>query len=280
MSFGGRAILGALEMLPEKDLSRAVRRLASSSASKAAIRAFARRYGVATEEAEHELDGYVSLLDFFTRRLKPGARPLDPDPGSLLCPVDGLLDACGRIEGGKLIQAKGREYTLAALLASEELAQRYEGGTYATLYLSPRDYHRVHAPADAQVIGATYVPGTLLPVNANAVAHVDALFARNERLITHLETPRFGRIEYVMVGATCVGHISVTYDAELVTNTGGREIVRKRYEVAPALARGGELGVFELGSTVILILEPGIILDRTAGSPVRVGERLGHRGPH
>jgi phosphatidylserine decarboxylase len=274
MSVGGRLILRALEVLPEKDLSRIVRRAASGGASKAAIRAFARRYGVAVEEAEKPLEAYPSLLEFFTRRLRPGIRPLDPDPRALLSPADGRLDVLGRIAEGKLIQAKGRSYTVGALLADPELARRYEGGCFATFYLSPRDYHRVHSPATGEVTAATYVPGCLLPVNANAVAYVDDLFARNERLITALDTEAFGLLQVVMVGATCVGHITTSYDPELVTNVGGRELTQKRYPPGRRLERGGELGVFELGSTVVVLAEPGVELTAEAG-PIQVGRAFG-----
>jgi phosphatidylserine decarboxylase len=269
-------LLRVLEALPQNELSRLVRRGAQSGSSKRAIRAFAERYKIALEEAEKDIDEYGSLLEFFTRRLKPGLRPLDPDPRALLCPVDGVLDAGGTITSGRLIQAKGREYTLAALLASEDRAKRFEGGRFATLYLSPRDYHRVHSPATAVVTGATYVPGSLMPVNPNAVLNVDSLFSRNERLITHLRSEIFGEIDFVMVGATCVGHIKVVYDDSLATNCGAKEISKTSYDPPPRLERGAELGVFELGSTVILLVEPGVELDlASVPRPVRIGTRLG-----
>lgn len=276
MSAGGKLLLRLIEALPQHELSQWVRRGASHARSRSVIKAFARRYGIAVEEAEHAIEEYPSLLEFFTRRLKPGARPIDPDPRALVCPVDGVLDASGPITAGRLIQAKGREYTLAALLASEERAKHFEGGTFATLYLSPKDYHRVHSPASGVITGYSYLPGALFPVNANAVANVDSLFARNERLITHLKTEAFGDIEYVMVGATCVGHIKVVYDPNVATNCGVREVERTQYDPPMPIERGAELGVFELGSTVILILEPGVRLDVTSGV-VRVGQRLGSR---
>jgi phosphatidylserine decarboxylase len=218
------------------------------------------------------------VLDLFTRRLKPGARPLDPDPKAVLCPVDGRLYAEGPIDKGLLLQAKGRTFTLSALLANEERAAAFEGGSYITLYLSPRDYHRVHCPIDAEITGYTYVPGELYPVNPAAVANVDGLFARNERLITHLSSPDFGQVDLVMVGATCVGHIKVAYDATVATNVGEHRVRQEVYTPTRRIGRGEELGVFEMGSTVILIVEPRVRLEPlTPETPVRLGMRLGVR---
>ncbi|MFO0724567.1 MAG: archaetidylserine decarboxylase [Myxococcota bacterium] len=276
MGLLGRLTLGAIELLPEKEISRLVRRGADLPLP-LVIRRFAAAYGVNLEEAEKPVEEYRSLLDFFTRRLKPGARPIDPRPEVLACPVDGLLDVVGTITQDRLVQAKGRDYSLAALIGDSDRARRYEGGTFFTLYLSPKDYHRVHCPAAAMVNGYTYVPGSLFPVNANAVQHVDGLFAQNERLITHLESEVFGSIEYVMVGATCVGHIKVAYDRAVATNVGGKELERRTYQPPIPLDRGGELGVFELGSTVVLLTQPGLTPLLSPGTPVQVGMALAKR---
>jgi phosphatidylserine decarboxylase len=255
-----------------------VRRLAQVR-SRHAVERFAARYQLAIEEAEKPLEAYPSLLELFTRRLKPGLRPLDPDPAALLCPCDGRLYQQGPIEAGSLFQAKGRTFTLAALLGSEGRAAHYSGGSFITIYLSPKDYHRVHSPATGLICGYSYVPGDLYPVNPAAVAHVDALFARNERLITHLETPAFGWIEEVMVGATCVGHIRMAYDPQVATNTGGTAIREISYQPQKPITRGDEVGVFEMGSTVILILEPKVRLEPLqVDQPLKLGMRLGTRG--
>lgn len=274
MSIGGKVLLGAIGLLPEKHISRAVRRLADTSAP-FAVRRFAAAYGIDLEEAEHPIDHYPSVLAFFTRRLKPGARPLDPDPKSFLCPVDGVLDVTGPVRADRILQAKGCDYSVAALVADPQLAARYEGGSFATIYLSPRDYHRTHSPVSGHVIAATYVPGALFPVNPNAVANVDGLFARNERLVTVIDSPGFGRVTYVMVGATCVGHIKTAYDATIATNTGGTVLERKTYDPPIPIERGGELGVFELGSTVIVLVERHVKLTAPAGLAVRLGTPLG-----
>jgi phosphatidylserine decarboxylase len=267
----------AMGLVPKKRLSRVVRRLARVR-SKTAVERFAARYHVALEEAEHPIEAYPTVLDLFTRRLKAGLRPLDPDPNALLCPCDGRLYQQGPIAEGTLLQAKGKSFTLAALLASETRAVRFEGGSFITLYLSPKDYHRVHTPASGRIAGYTYVPGELYPVNPAAVAHVDGLFARNERLITHLDSERFGAVEVVMVGATCVGHIKVAYDESVETNAGATVVAEKSYDPPRPIGRGDELGVFEMGSTVILILEPGMKLEPLAPDQVvRLGMKLGLR---
>jgi phosphatidylserine decarboxylase len=165
---------------------------------------------------------------------------------------------------------------LNALLADERAETTFKDGSYFTLYLSPKDYHRIHSPAGGVITGSTYVPGELYPVNAAAVAHVDELFARNERLITHLSTETFGRVEVVKVGATCVGHIKVAYDGAIATNCGAREVSRKTYDAPIPIERGAELGVFEMGSTVIVVVERA--LDRIQLEPnagVRLGMSLG-----
>jgi phosphatidylserine decarboxylase len=271
----GRFFIAGMRVVPKKPLSKAVRRLAAVR-SKMAVRRFAARYQVAIEDAEKPLEEYESVLSFFTRRLKPGIRPIDPDPKVLASPVDGAFLAGGPVGTGRLYQAKDRDFTLNALLADENAESIFKGGTYATLYLAPKDYHRIHSPADGVVTGYTYVPGQLFPVNAAAVAHVDELFAKNERLITHLQTKEFGRVEVVKVGATCVGHITVAYDPEVATNVGQSEVKRHVYDPPLPIAKGGEVGVFEMGSTVIIVTEkPVELVAMESGAPVIMGRRLG-----
>jgi len=232
---------------------------------------------LAVEEAEKPLDAYQSVLDLFTRRLKPGVRPIDTDLEALVSPVDGAFLVGGPVGNGQLFQAKGRDFTVGALLADPQAATVFGKGTYCTVYLAPRDYHRIHAPEGGLITGYTYVPGELYPVNQAAVTHVDGLFARNERLITHLATEKFGRIDVVKVGATNVGHISLVYDPTVRTNVGATEIVRHTYAQPIPVARGAELGVFEMGSTVILVMERAVQLDPMApGTPVRLGRPIGH----
>jgi len=271
----GKLFISVMGMVPKKRLSKTVRSL-TKVRSQMAVRRFAARYGINLDEAEKPIEDYPCILDLFTRRLKPGVRPLDPDPKRMLSPVDGTYDARGDIEDGTLLQAKGREYSLAAMLADEDEAAHYEGGRYATLYLAPKDYHRIHSPISAKVTGYTYVPGELHPVNPAAVRHVDSLFAVNERLITHLVSDTFGKMALVMVGATNVGHMKLMYDDRVQTNMGASKIDKHVYEEPKYLERGDELGVFEMGSTVVLITEARVCLsDMPIKTPVKMGQSLG-----
>jgi phosphatidylserine decarboxylase len=274
-----RIPLAFLKLLPKRRMSRAVGALTRSalpvSAHRAAIRAFVRRYGVDVGEAEKPLDAYATFAEFFSRRLRPGARPIAPGADVPVSPVDGAVSQAGIGEAGRLVQAKGKSYTLAALLADEEEARRFVGGAYLTLYLSPRDYHRIHAPLPGRILGYAYVPGELWPVNRPSVAGVPDLFTVNERLVTYLETP-IGHVALVAVGATMVGRIRAAYDD--VVSQAGEPARRVKYERPVEIGKGDELGLFEMGSTVILLFEPGrIVLDAHLAPevPVRVGEPLG-----
>ena len=194
MSESGRLFIAGMRVLPKKHLSRTVRRLASVP-SQMAVRRFAARFGLDMSEAEHPIEAYESVQALFTRRLKPGARPSERDPNVLSSPVDGALLVANDVGDGQLFQAKGRTYSLQALLA--DAGTEFSAGSYTTIYLSPRDYHRIHSPAAGKILGYTYVPGALFPVNPAAVAHVDRLFATNDRLITHLQTEAFGRVDVI-----------------------------------------------------------------------------------
>ncbi|MFO7155228.1 MAG: archaetidylserine decarboxylase [Pseudomonadota bacterium] len=273
------AFIAILRLLPKNAISRLVGRITrlegGKTAHQLAIRAFCERYGVAVEEAEMPISEYPTFASFFTRRLRPGARPIASGENVPVSPVDGAVSHAGIAGQGRLVQAKGKEYTLEKLLADPLQAARFSGGAYVTIYLSPRDYHRIHAPLGGKITGYAHVPGTLWPVNRPAVENVPELFARNERLITYLDTP-LGRVAVVAVGATCVGRIRALYD-DLVTNE-KRTGQSHRYETPIPVAKGDEIAVFEMGSTVILLFEPGRIqLDPrlVPGAPVRMGERIG-----
>jgi len=240
---------------------------------------FAASYRVDLAEAEKPLAEYVSFLDFFTRRLKPGLRPQDPPvPGGLNSPVDGALIASGRIESGTLIQAKGLPYRLDELLSSDPLAGRFEGGAFATLYLSPRDYHRIHVPCTGRVLAVGRVEGELWPVNEASTSFTPGLYVRNRRAywVAEGEGEDEGLdVAAVLVAATHVGGVVV--DPRWL---GGRSFAaRDRLEVPGlACAPGDDLGTFELGSTVVLLVggpkASGFAWSRPHG-PVRVGQRLG-----
>ncbi len=241
-------------------------------AHKLLLRWFVRKYGVDLSESVGTIDDFNSLGEFFIRHLKPGMRPIDDAANIVVSPVDGKAHTFGRIEQGQFLQADGRPASVAELVGETEAA-RFEGGNYAVLYLAPPDYHRVHAPLAATIAALDYRPGTLWPVFAAATQKVDELFGRNERLVFHLDTEA-GRVAYVMVGAFGVGRIGNEFD-EQITNT-GKKLESRTLNPPPPVERGGELGRFELGSTVILLTEPGQIeWDMELGQVLRLGRKIG-----
>jgi phosphatidylserine decarboxylase len=279
-----RIFISALRLLPKNALSRAAGALtrwrAPAPVRLAAMRAFARRYGIDLSECP-DLDVYRSFGEFFARPLRPGLRPIAPGETVVVSPVDAVVSETGVAAGGRLVQAKGIDYTAAALLGDEELARELEGGTYATLYLSPKDYHRIHFPLGGRVLGWRYVPGMLWPVNPASVRTVPGLFAANERLVTVLETP-LGRCAVVAVGATVVGRVRAYYDPSAPPTTlSGAAPRRRGYETPFPVEKGQELGAFEMGSTVILLFEAGrvrLLPGLVPGARVRVGEEIGGPG--
>ena len=276
-----RALLAALRVLPKNALSRLVGGLtrvrAPRSVRCAAMRAFAARYGVDLTECG-ELESFETFVDFFSRPLRPGLRPIALGDDVIVSPVDGVVSQAGRAEGGQLLQAKGIYYTLEALLGDAAAAARFRGGAFATLYLSPRDYHRIHFPLGGRIVGYRYLPGRLWPVNAASVRGVPGLFTVNERLATLLGTP-LGACAVVAVGATIVGRIRAYYDpAAPVSNQPRAEQLAHDYATPIPVEKGQELGAFEMGSTVILLFEPGraaLLETVVEGARVRVGEPLG-----
>ncbi len=269
-----KLFIDAVNLLPKKALSRKVRGLAQVR-SQMAVRRFAAAYNIDTDEAELPLSEYHTVLDFFTRRLKPGARTIDQDPRTLVSPVDGNFSVAGEVGEGELYQAKGHTFGLTQLLADPEAEKTFAGGSYFTIYLAPSNYHRIHSPVDGTITGYTYVPGELFPVNVPAVTHVDSLFARNERLITHLQSEVFGKVALVKVGATCVGHITTAYDSSVRTNMGEGIVRKEAYHPAKPIVRGGELATFELGSTVVVIVEKSLGFGfQEPQRAVRLGEAI------
>ena len=247
---------------------------------RALIAAYARAYRVDLTEAAQAPSEFATFNAFFTRRLRSGARPLDPRADALLSPCDARLQSRGRVpDSGRIEQVKGRDYALSALLGSDEDARVFRSGTHATLYLSPAMYHRVHVPADGRIVAWRHVPGRLFPVNGPAVRQVDGLFAVNERVIVRLDSERFGALALVLVGAANVGRISLTFD-DLRTNTGtpARSL---RLDPPLAVRRGDELGAFNLGSTVVLLAEDARLepAGPAVGDIVRLGQALWRSTP-
>ena len=278
MPLFGRFLIVLLSVLPKHGMSRAAGALANRTVPRrlrpAVYRGYSRIFGAAPEEAELPLDAYPSINAFFTRALKPGLRPVAEH--AIVSPADAAVGACGPVADDTLIQAKGRNYSLAALVGDRALAHRMEGGTFATLYLAPKDYHRLHVPVDGVVTSATYIPGELWPVNVFAVLHVADLFAVNERIVVTIRRPSGAEVIVVLVGATMVGMTRLAFD-DLHTNARRREVQRKTYDPPIPVRAGGPLGHFEFGSTIIVVCSraSGAIDPLEINQSVRVNQRLG-----
>ena len=271
-------------VLPHRFLSSLARRLAYSTSpgtKQWLIDTVTRKFDVdLSEAAEPDPRAYPSFNAFFTRALKPGARVADPDPRALLMPADGHISQCGAIEDGRIFQAKGQSFTAAELLGDAAAAEPFRNGLFATVYLSPRDYHRVHMPWTGTLRETVHVPGRLFSVGTDAVANVPRLFARNERLVCHFDTD-FGPMVSVMVGALLVSGVETVWSGVEIPAYGDA-ITRKDYRgKGITLERFAEMARFNYGSTVIVLLPPGVATlspDLHAESPVRLGQRLATRG--
>ena len=238
------------------------------------VRAYAALFHVDLSEAERPPSQYRTLSEFFVRRLKPSVRPVDHDPQHLLSPVDGTVIHSGPISNGTLLQAKAWTYTIRDLLGDPGRAANFMVGSSVTIYLSPSDYHRIHVPVDGSAETLQYIPGRLFPVNRYSLDRVKNLFVTNERLVVHMKTS-LGQVAMVMVGATNVGKIRVTFD-EVRNQVFHKGPFVRRYRPEIALKRGDEMGCFELGSTVILLFEKDRVeLTVQEGSHVRMGESIG-----
>lgn len=228
------------------------------------------------EAANPDPAGYPHFNAFFTRELKPGARMPDADPRALLMPADGKISQAGRIEAGRIFQAKGHSYTAAELLGSEEAAAPYADGSFATVYLSPRDYHRVHMPWDGRLLETLHVPGRLFTVAPWGVRAIPRLFARNERLVCHFQTD-FGPMCLVMVGAMLVSGVETVWSGEEIPPYANRPIRKDWRERGITLARFAEMARFNYGSTVIVLLPKDsahLVPDLVPQTPVCLGQRL------
>ncbi|PZT85489.1 MAG: phosphatidylserine decarboxylase [Citromicrobium sp.] len=268
--------------LPHHAVSRAAGKIASSESpwlKNLLICRFIDAYDVDMGEAARGVEQFRSFNDFFTRELKPGVRPLADSATHILSPADGAVSQIGRIEEDRIFQAKGRHFTATQLLGGdEEAAQRFEGGSFATIYLSPRDYHRVHMPASGSLASTTYVPGDLFSVNQVTAENVDGLFARNERLACLFTGPD-GIFASVMVGAMIVAGIETVWSG--LVETHHPKLIRESFDAAAhSFAAGDEMGRFILGSTVVLLFEPGRVAwdeGLKAGDSVRMGQAIGKR---
>lgn len=266
-------------LLPKQALTLLAGRIASArggASTTRLIRWFVKRYGVdMAEAADPDIAAYPSFNEFFTRALKPGARPLAP--ADLICPVDGAISQFGRIERDQIFQAKGHRYSTAAMVGGDAtLARQFDDGHFATLYLSPRDYHRIHMPCDGRLRRMIHVPGALFSVNPTTARGVPGLFARNERVVCVFDGPR-GPFVLALVGATIVGSMATVWHG--VVNPPRTGALREwRYDDAPVtLKQGDEMGRFLLGSTVVMLFPAGpLAFNPTweAARPIRLGEAM------
>jgi phosphatidylserine decarboxylase len=287
LSFGERMVRSAWRMTPQRALSEVIgwgaRCPLPAGLRGRFLGGFARQYGIDVGEAEKPLEEYGGLQEFFTRRLKSGARPIAAAADAVVSPADGTVVEGGVVREGLLIDAKDAGFTLADLLADEEAARRLDGGAYLVTYLSPRDYHRVHSPVSGQVSAWHHVPGRLFPVNARSVVREPGLFSKNERFVSIIEGEA-GLCAVVMVAAVGVGHITASYDPDVATHHPDFSpgmVVHKRLAPPVPVQRGAELGIFNLGSTTIVVFEAGrVVLDQfPPGAPTRMGQRLGRIVP-
>jgi len=247
------------ELSSRKWVSRAAGKFANSAFSRRLIPRFARMYGIDPTEAELAMDQYPSLNAFFTRRLKPGLRPVDPDADTATSPVDGRISGIGTVKDGTLLNVKGQDYAVEALLNGSPRAVNYRNGFFIIIYLSPSDYHRIHSPVTGTIVEKEHVPGRVYPVNEFGMRHMKRTLSRNERVITYIRHDR-GEAAVVKVGAMNVS--SIRYADGL----GSR------------IAKGDELAMFEFGSTVVLLFEQGTFRPRPdlmLNSKVRMGEAIG-----
>ncbi len=234
------------------------------------IRRFIAIFSIDANEAEKTIDAYPSLQEFFIRKLKPGLRTVSQADNVIISPCDGLMSEAGLIEQGRLLQVKGKYYGVSDLLSCPKLAQRFEGGYFCAIYLSPKDYHRFHVPVDGRIVTTSYVAGTLWPVNKWAVKNIANLFCINERTISLIEESVTKKnIAYVAVGATMVGKIKLDYCA--VESQGGKSLlIEHEGQNQVKVNKGQELGRFMFGSTVVMLFEKGLISGFEKATPAQL----------
>ena len=282
-----RVVINSLKVLPQHTMSAMAGSVFGLTTPKPlrklAVTAYGKVFGVNFDEVKEPLESFSSLQDFFVRELKDGARPIDAAADAVVSPCDGAWGACGTIDDDTALQLKGRPYSVRMLLHDDELAGRFDGGTFATLYLSPKDYHRFHTPCAGDVDNLRYVPGALWPVNGAGLHHVDGLFTKNERIIAYLR-PSWrpdALVAMVAVAATMVGKIKIAFDDGVTTNVRHPQATVRRYEPPVALDKGQEWGRFLFGSTIVLLATPGLfdLESQPEGSALRLGTRIGTLKP-
>lgn len=272
-----------LRVLPRERITRLLGRVGAAPVPRPVLDRFLsvyqRAYRVDMDEAVVPSGGFRSFNEFFTRHLRDGARHVDAREDVVVSPADGRLDDAGPIDAGRRFVVKEQTYRVGELLGDDAEAAHFEGGHYAVVYLSPRDYHRVHSPVDGRVTRVRHLPGALYPVNSIGVRHVPNLLARNERVAVMIDSPAFGPVALVFVGAFVVGRIELAFDGPARPPHGGVVAERDYGAQGPSLARGAEVGSFLVGSTAVVLVGPQAgrawsLVDDKALGPVRMGEAM------
>lgn len=270
-------------LLPKQALTSFAGRLAGAkggSMTTGVIRWFVGKYGVNMEEAANpDIASYASFNEFFTRPLRAGVRPMAD--AAFVCPVDGAISQFGNIDDHQIFQAKGHQFTTTELVGGDaQLAAHFQHGSFANLYLSPKDYHRIHMPCDGRLARMIYVPGALFSVNPTTARGIPGLFARNERVVCVFESPEHGPFVMTLVGATIVGSVATVWHGQVNPPRAPR-IREWRYEDRQVmLKKGEEMGRFLLGSTVVMLFRKNTIRfnpEWTPGRGIRLGELMGSR---
>lgn len=247
------------------------------SLAKWSVQVFANAFKIRLDEAEKPLIEYPSIGDFFVRKLKPGLRPIAEGP--LVHPADSRISQIGEIVEGRCVQAKGKTYSVSDLCGDPKVADKFASGLMVTYYLCPTDYHRVHSPIEGVIKKVTHIPGALWPVNDWSRTHIENLFGKNERVVLEIES-RLGPCLLVFVGATNVGQIRLAFDSQVVTNVGClKNPIKKDYSPGISIQKGDELGLFSMGSTVVMLYPKAVRLQKDDWetfliNPVKMGEAL------
>ena len=267
-----------MAVLPQKTISKAVGKMAKSKLSKVTIKPYAKLYNIDLKDVEKSIEDYHNLTDFFIRKMKKSARPINEQEDVVISPVDGLVTQMGEIKNGTLIQAKGCTYSVEDLVVDKKEALKYKEGYFMTVYLSPKDYHRIHMPCEGKVNKFTYVPGRLYPVNEIGVEGVHNLFTKNERVITHVSGSK-GDFALVKVGAFIVGSVQTTYGfSPMSLNEKG--VYHETLSSPFVYQKGEEIGHFEFGSTVILLFDKNhiqVVEDVKVGTSLKFGQKIAYK---
>jgi phosphatidylserine decarboxylase len=274
-----KAYFFALKIFPKEFVSRLMGMLSEKRLPKIIlvpwISAYCMLFGVEMSESKKDVYDFSTFNEFFTRELKSGLRKTDATKKSVISPVDGRITEFGAIEKNTLIQAKGKTYTLESFLESAEYAKKFENGSFITIYLAPKNYHRIHAPISGKITGYQYIPGSLFCVSKMSSEVIDNLFSKNERLITYMESQK-GIIAIAKVGACIVGKIRASYESAAFDTSSNMKL-KKTYSKKIPVKKGDEIGWFEIGSTVVLLFEKGAISfeELARGTEIKMGQKIG-----